>query len=230
MKQGWAQIPWSVIDRMSEIGHAAMLTYLAIVRHADRDGTAWPSLARLGEITNQSRRSVIRAIKQLSDAGLIVVTRRSLDTGSPASNVYRLSQGVVTSVSLPSDTRAPRGSDTRAPGVVTPEHHEVTTENQLHMNQSGRKRPMFVKPTLLELREHIAAKALAIDPEAFLAHYESNGWRVGRNPMKCWRSALTTWHKNRRDYSKPGSVANAVASRPIPPPRPSRNGVPNHAK
>ena len=29
----------------------------------------------------------------------------------------------------------------------------------------------------------------AVDPERFFAHYESNGWRVGKNPMKSWKTA-----------------------------------------
>lgn len=36
-------------------------------------------------------------------------------------------------------------------------------------------------------------------------YYTSNGWRVGRNPMKDWRSACRNWLKNNRIYAKPRS-------------------------
>ena len=29
----------------------------------------------------------------------------------------------------------------------------------------------------------------------FYNYYESNGWKVGRNPMKCWKSAAQNWFK-----------------------------------
>jgi hypothetical protein len=35
-----------------------------------------------------------------------------------------------------------------------------------------------------------------VDPERFLSHYESNGWRVGRNPMKNWKHAVITWESS----------------------------------
>lgn len=61
-------------------------------------------------------------------------------------------------------------------------------------------RRTFTPPTLEELAEYCQGRhALgrpAVDPEAFLAHYESNGWRVGRNPMKSWKAAVWTWEKN----------------------------------
>jgi len=29
--------------------------------------------------------------------------------------------------------------------------------------------------------------------KAFLAHYNSKGWMIGKNKMKCWKSACVTW-------------------------------------
>jgi hypothetical protein len=60
----------------------------------------------------------------------------------------------------------------------------------------------FTKPTLEELRAYIKEKNYTFTAEAFLAHYESNGWKVGKNPMKCWKSACTTWKVNQKNFSK----------------------------
>ena len=30
-------------------------------------------------------------------------------------------------------------------------------------------------------------------------HYESNGWKVGRNSMKDWKAAAKKWNQNRLD-------------------------------
>ena len=57
----------------------------------------------------------------------------------------------------------------------------------------------FVKPTIEEVRLYCIEKGYSFDPEAFYAFYESNGWKVGRNPMKNWKMACTTWSKNKRN-------------------------------
>lgn len=35
-----------------------------------------------------------------------------------------------------------------------------------------------------------------LECEAFFNFYESNGWKVGRNPMKNWKAALANWKRN----------------------------------
>ncbi len=51
----------------------------------------------------------------------------------------------------------------------------------------------FVPPTLEEVEAVCKEKGYHFSPEAFVAYYESNGWKVGRNKMKNWRKALVTW-------------------------------------
>ena len=63
----------------------------------------------------------------------------------------------------------------------------------------------MIKPTLEQVREYMDERMfLAIDEdEAFFDHHESAGWKVGRKPMKCWRSAIRTWIRNYKKWSKP---------------------------
>ena len=53
----------------------------------------------------------------------------------------------------------------------------------------------FIKPSLTELVDAFAGKVTDSGHQAglFLCHYESNGWRVGKNPMKSWQHAVTNW-------------------------------------
>lgn len=53
----------------------------------------------------------------------------------------------------------------------------------------------FVKPTLDEVRAYCDERRNRVDPQTFLDHYESNGWRVGKNPMKDWKAAVRTWER-----------------------------------
>ena len=62
-----------------------------------------------------------------------------------------------------------------------------------------KKSKRFVKPSVEEIQAHILEKGYTFDAEAFYAFYESNGWKVGRNPMKNWKMACTTWAKNNRN-------------------------------
>jgi len=59
------------------------------------------------------------------------------------------------------------------------------------------KKASFVKPTIVEIYEYACEKLSNEDAlkftEKFHAHYEANGWKVGRNQMKDWKAAVRTW-------------------------------------
>ena len=57
----------------------------------------------------------------------------------------------------------------------------------------------FAPPSVDEVRDYIREHGYIVDADAFCAFYDSNGWKVGRNPMKDWRRALVTWEKRRRE-------------------------------
>jgi uncharacterized protein YdaU (DUF1376 family) len=41
-----------------------------------------------------------------------------------------------------------------------------------------------------------------IEGEKFFNYYESNGWKVGKNPMKNWKAAANNWITNTNKYAK----------------------------
>jgi hypothetical protein len=59
------------------------------------------------------------------------------------------------------------------------------------------KKTAFVKPTVVEIYEYACEKLSNDDAlkftEKFHAHYEANGWKVGRNAMKDWKAAVRKW-------------------------------------
>ena len=55
------------------------------------------------------------------------------------------------------------------------------------------------KIALLDNRTVIAGK---IEAEKFFNYYESNGWKVGKNPMKNWKAAANNWITNSNTYAK----------------------------
>ena len=83
----------------------------------------------------------------------------------------------------------------------TPPNREIETNKN---NKKTRTRVrVFIKPTVEEVAAYKAEKGYTFDAEEFWSYYESNGWHVGRNPMKSWKSACIIWQKNReRDMSR----------------------------
>lgn len=64
-----------------------------------------------------------------------------------------------------------------------------------HSSPDQPKKGRFMPPTVEEVRRHCREKGYTFDPEAFVAFYESKGWKVGKNPMKSWQAACVTWQK-----------------------------------
>lgn len=90
------------------------------------------------------------------------------------------------------------------------------TIRQEDIKREGEKATRFSPPSLDEVRAEIERAGYAVDPERFIAHYESNGWRVGPNKMKSWKSALVTWHKRQKeeDAKRQSLFPRASQSRP----------------
>lgn len=74
-------------------------------------------------------------------------------------------------------------------------------EKTVDDGEAKKPRTKFTKPTLDELKSYIAENGYSVDHEKFYYHYESNGWKVGKNPMKSWQASLVTWNKG--NNSKP---------------------------
>lgn len=63
-------------------------------------------------------------------------------------------------------------------------------------NYSGAKRERFTPPTLEEVQAYCKERhygTLDVSPQRFIDYYTSNGWKVGRNPMKDWKAAVRNW-------------------------------------
>lgn len=78
--------------------------------------------------------------------------------------------------------------------------------NNLDNNTNNNKKKNFVKPTLEEVKAYCDERKNEIDPEYFIAFYESNGWKVGKNPMKNWKMAITTWEKRNKQNAEPKEI------------------------
>ena len=64
------------------------------------------------------------------------------------------------------------------------------------------------RPTVDEVTAYCRERGNRVDAQKWVDYYSSNGWKVGKNPMKDWRAAVRTWERN-----EVGSVAGGPAPR-----------------
>lgn len=64
------------------------------------------------------------------------------------------------------------------------------------------KTDRFHPPDMAEVKAYFAEKGgTNAQAERFFTYYESNGWRVGKNPMKKWKAAASGWISRDRDQA-----------------------------
>ena len=70
----------------------------------------------------------------------------------------------------------------------------VTNKNDKN-EKKERAHKLFEKPTLEEVTAYCLERKNSINSERWIAHYEANGWMVGRNKMRDWRASVRYWEK-----------------------------------
>ena len=72
--------------------------------------------------------------------------------------------------------------------------NQYTETVNISKKEASKKRKAFKKPEMNELVEAFRAGGMGADQaEIFWNHYESNGWKVGRNSMKDWKATVRNW-------------------------------------
>lgn len=73
-------------------------------------------------------------------------------------------------------------------GTIVPESIDASASS------APAKRKRFTPPDMETVKAYFAEKGgTDVQAERFFAYYESNGWKVGRNPMKNWKAAASGW-------------------------------------
>lgn len=79
----------------------------------------------------------------------------------------------------------------------------------------------FSPPSVEQVREYCRERQLqGVDPERFVDYYQSNGWKIGKNPMKDWKAAARNWSRKEQDRTevkhealgiRPGSIGEVLS-------------------
>ena len=68
----------------------------------------------------------------------------------------------------------------------------------------------FKKPTLQDVLSYCVERENAVEGDKFFNFYESNGWKVGKNPMKDWKAAVRNWESNTQNYTSTSKGSNKL--------------------
>lgn len=170
--------------------------YLSTFMNQNQD-IAWPSQSRMVSEMGISKDTLCKKLDELDSHGWIVrerggpktTTKYMINVPVDAVEKYALKGSTITGLG---STTTVLGSTTTVLGVVRPSD----TNNNSNNKVIGEKRKRFVPPTLDEVKEYCSQRNNVVDCERFIDFYESKGWMIGKNKMKCWKSAVRTWEKS----------------------------------
>ena len=219
----------------SKLGHgAARDIYALLYAMCKANGGSYKcSHAYISERVQYDKQQCKQALKQLANAGYIERVNNSAG-GRGCLTEYTCKKGC----DLPPLIGAKKGYDltplidekrgTKKPPLIDPPYKYILNNNKVDEKENNIKesaainrstapkpQPRFIKPTIEQVKVYIAAKGYSVDAEHFYNYYESQGWRVGRNPMKDWQAAVRTWEAKdkQQQYGKHrtnSTIANAV--------------------
>ena len=100
------------------------------------------------------------------------------------------------------------------------ERYDSVTKNNESKNKSKSKSieidkesKRFTPPAREEVAQYITENGYKVNPDAFIDHYTSCGWVIGKNkPMKDWRAAVRNWHRRDTETKKVKTAPSAAMS------------------
>ena len=167
------------------------------------------SFDNLVEQTGATRYETRSTLAELQSAGYVRISQTKTKNGKFSSCSYEVFEKPC--VELP-HTEKPHTEipHTEIPYTVLPHTENRTLKNtnikeyqikEDQIDKKNKRESRFIPPTVEEVSAYCQERGNTIDPEAFVAFYDSKGWKVGKNPMKNWKSAVITWEK-RQDKTK----------------------------
>ena len=207
-KKGYYAIIPAFVRYDKRLPANAKLLYGELTALSNEKGYCWAGNDYFAGLYEVSKTSVSKWVSALKDAGYIQIQLEYAEGTKQILHRYirivkdPIEEKLHTSIRKVNDpieeklivnsTSNNTNNNTMNIGVVTPEK---------------KLKKLFVKPTLTEVIDYCNATQANIDPQDFIDFYESKGWMVGRNKMKCWKSCVRRWkrmevEKNREKHEK----------------------------
>lgn len=164
----YIRLPCSALEQIHSALHRGI--FLSLLERADDNGQLTISVRGFAEEMGVSYQIMRTAIAKLSDNAII-----------NAISTQRLTQITICNYD----------------GYTTPirkQQRKINATTNAITNQSTTHR--FTPPTDAEVAAYVTEKGYHFNPAQFVPHYQSKGWKVGKEPMKDWRAACRTWENS----------------------------------
>lgn len=153
-------------------------------------GYCWASNEYLARVCNANPKTMSRWLVHLHECGYV---RVEIDKRSGNRRKIHVLIRRTKSLGL----SAKDGEVSTKGGEVSTKGGGLLNSKVNNKEKSIESKSQFRKPTPTELRDYADSIGFKnFDPEEFIAHYESNGWHVGKVKMKSWKYTVVTWKKN----------------------------------
>ena len=165
------------------------------------------SLQYIADWTNSTKQGVMKCLKSLESKGFIGKNEVYLNNVKFCEYYATKFNGVLNKVEQGMQQSLIGGVKQSLPNNIDLNNTSNNIENSIVVPKR------FTPPTLEEVSQYCNERQNGIDPQRFIDYYTSNGWKVGRNPMKDWKAAVRTW-ESKENTSKP--EIDVVPSTPQP--------------
>jgi len=150
------------------------------------------------------RESYNETAKTLSEAGKKGAAKRwgAQPNDNPATDGD--SQAIAPNGRAIEAINTPLASNGENSNTETETNTETDTNNSPsidgRVNNTRAKR--FAPPTLEEVSAYRDEIGSNVEPQSFLDYYASNGWKVGKNPMRDWKATFRNWTRKEMPKSQ----------------------------
>lgn len=201
---GYQQLPHDFFDGPAALlGGNGILVYLALRRRGEN---CYPTLDTIQSDTGLARMTLIDTLRRLESVGAIGRTKGGRGT------VYQVYDASVWFKIRTSSKSVPiKQFKIRTPEVQNPSKsvrnlnsspHTPLIRMKKNQEEESIKNKRFAPPSLPEIEQFFTEKKSSpAEAERFEAYYASNGWKVGKNPMKDWQAAARGWISRAKGFT-----------------------------
>jgi DNA-binding transcriptional ArsR family regulator len=185
----------------------AKLLYGEITALCNEKGYCWAGNDYFAGLYDVSKTSISKWISALRDCGYINIQLEYAEGTKQILNRY------ITLVKDPIEEKL----NTPLRKVKDPIEEKLIVNNTVNnTSNTTSNKGRFTPPTLDEVIEQCNRTGASIDPQGFIDFYESKGWMIGKNKMKCWKAAIRTWSRKEREKKQVQPVNQPVKQKREP--------------